>query len=49
MKPAVPDESEFLPCTRNVDVGDGVMYRPIRSWHGGTFAGEQLGPRDAYR
>lgn len=36
-----PRESLFLPCTRNVEIGDGIVYRPIRSWHAGTFAGEQ--------
>jgi hypothetical protein len=32
----------FLPCTREVEVGRGVVYRPIRSWHVGTYAGERL-------
>lgn len=34
--------STFIPCTREVSIGDGVVYRPIRSWHSGTFGGERL-------
>jgi hypothetical protein len=30
----------FIPTTREVSIGDGVVYRPIRSWHSGTCAGE---------
>jgi hypothetical protein len=33
-------EDRFLPCTREVDIGDNVVYRPIRSWHNGAYAGE---------
>ncbi len=36
MKPA-----DFVPCTREVQIADGIVYRPIRSWHSGTYAGEQ--------
>lgn len=32
----------FIPCTREIEIGDGVRYRPIRSWHSNTFAGERL-------
>lgn len=33
---------EFIPCTIARLIGDGVYFRPIRSWHSGTFAGEGL-------
>lgn len=36
------DGPDFLPCTRTVSIGDGIWYRPIRSWHAGTYAGEGL-------
>jgi hypothetical protein len=32
----------FVPATREIAIGDGVVYRPIRSWHSGTYAGEGL-------
>lgn len=32
----------FVPGTRVIDVGRGVVYRPLRSWHSGVFAGERL-------
>lgn len=32
----------FVPCTRAVHVGEGVFYRPIRSWSTNVFAGEGL-------
>ncbi len=31
---------DFIPCTREIEIADGVRYRPIRSWHSGTYAGE---------
>ena len=31
----------FVPTTREVSIGDGVVYRPVRSWHSGTYAGER--------
>lgn len=34
-------EREFIPGTREIDIGRGVVYRPIKSWHSGTYAGEQ--------
>lgn len=40
MSVSAPDV--FIPCTREIDIGDGVRYRPIRSWHSGTYAGEHL-------
>lgn len=36
------DEERFIPATRAVPIGRDVVYRPIRSWHSGTFAGEGL-------
>lgn len=32
---------DFIPGTREVEIGRGVVYRPIRSWHSGTYAGER--------
>jgi hypothetical protein len=32
----------FIPCTREIAIGDDVVYRPTRMWHSGTFAGERL-------
>lgn len=34
--------SKFVPCTTARSIGEGFFFRPIRSWHSGTFAGEQL-------
>lgn len=33
---------DFLPATREISIGRGVVYRPIRSWHSGTYAGERI-------
>lgn len=35
-------QQEFIPATVARSIGDGVFFRPIRSWHSGTFAGEKL-------
>ena len=35
-------KERFLPCTREVSIGRGIVYRPIRSWHSGTYAGEGI-------
>ena len=32
----------FIPCTREIAIGDDVVYRPTRMWHSGTYAGEGL-------
>jgi hypothetical protein len=32
----------FVPATKPVHVGEGVFYRPLRSWHSGVYAGELL-------
>lgn len=32
----------FIPCTREITIGGGVWYRPLRSWHSNTYAGEGL-------
>lgn len=31
---------EFIPGTRMIEIGNGVVYRPVRSWHAGNLAGE---------
>jgi hypothetical protein len=33
-------KSAFLPCTREVEIAPGMVYRPVRSWHAGNLAGE---------
>jgi hypothetical protein len=32
----------FLPCTREVEIAGGIVYRPIRAWALLTYAGEGL-------
>lgn len=33
----------FIPCTMARQIGDtGVFFRPVKSWHSGTYAGERL-------
>jgi hypothetical protein len=43
-------KQSFIPCTISRAIGDGIFFRPIRSWHSATFAGEKLtkmpGPDD---
>lgn len=35
-------EDKFIPCTTPRKVAKGIVFRPLRSWHSGTFAGEGL-------
>lgn len=35
-------KQEFIPCTIARAIGDGVFFRPIKSWHSATYAGEKL-------
>ena len=35
-------KQDFIPATMARPIGDGVFFRPIRSWHSGTYAGERL-------
>jgi len=35
----------FIPTTMSRAIGDGVFFRPVRSWHSATFAGEKLTER----
>jgi hypothetical protein len=42
MKPRIDRAELFIPCTREIEIGDGVVYRPIRSWMSLTYAGEGL-------
>jgi len=35
-----PDRVLFVPATKAVHIGEGVFYRPIRSWSTGVFAGD---------
>lgn len=32
----------FIPGTREIAIGSGVVYRPIRSWHANVYAGEGI-------
>ncbi len=32
----------FIPCTREREIAPDIVYRPVRSWHSDTYAGEQL-------
>lgn len=33
---------EFIPCTSARAIGKGIFFRPIKSWHSATYAGEKL-------
>lgn len=35
-------QQQFIPATVARAVGEGVFFRPIKSWHSGTYAGEKL-------
>lgn len=35
-------EGNFIPATMARAIGTGVFFRPMRSWHSGTYAGERL-------
>ncbi len=39
---AVDRADGFIPCTREVSIGRGVVYRPLRGWHSGVLAGEGI-------
>lgn len=32
----------FIPATKEINVTRKIVYRPIKSWHSATFAGEKL-------
>lgn len=32
----------FIPATMARPIGNGISFRPIRSWHSATYAGEKL-------
>lgn len=34
--------SEFIPTTIEREVAPNIVFRPIRSWHSATYAGEKL-------
>lgn len=35
-------KQDFIPCTMARHIGGGVLFRPIKSWHSATYAGEGL-------
>jgi hypothetical protein len=35
-------KQSFIPCTMARSIGDGIFFRPIKSWHSATYAGEKL-------
>ncbi len=39
----------FVPATRPITVAPGIVYRPVRSWHTGVYAGERLEIADGDR
>lgn len=41
-----PIEERFIPTTKEIEVAKNIVYRPIRSWHGGVYAGEKLTERN---
>lgn len=41
-------DDQFIPCTREITISADIVYRPIRSWHAATFAGEGLKVRPGY-
>jgi len=32
----------FIPCTMEREIAKDIVFRPIKSWHSNTFAGEKL-------
>ncbi len=43
--PKLATDQDFIPATRAVSIGHGIVYRPIRSWHSGVLAGERYDPK----
>lgn len=35
-------ESQFIPTTCEREIAPNIVFRPIRSWHSNTYAGEGL-------
>ena len=35
-------EDFFIPCTKEREIAPNIVFRPRRSWHSATFAGEGL-------
>ena len=35
-------EEEFIPCTMEREIAKDIVFRPIKSWHSLTYAGEGL-------
>ena len=33
---------DFIPATMEREIAPNIVFRPIRSWHSGTYAGEKL-------
>ena len=38
MKKNIP----FIPTTKETSIGKNIVWRPVKSWHSGTHAGEKL-------
>jgi hypothetical protein len=32
----------FVPCTREIEIAQNIVYRPVRMWHTGVYAGENI-------
>jgi hypothetical protein len=35
-------DTRFIPGTMEREIAPDIVFRPVRSWHGGTYAGEGL-------
>lgn len=35
-------DKKFIPATMEREIHKDIVFRPIRSWHRGAYAGEQL-------
>ena len=38
-------QEKFIPTTTAREIARGIVFRPVRSWHSDTFAGEQITER----
>jgi len=48
-KTKTASENRFIPCTSPRAIGDGIFFRPVRSWHSNSFAGEKITERNGDR
>jgi hypothetical protein len=36
------NKDKFIPTTMEREIAKGIVFRPVKSWHSGTYAGEKL-------